>query len=222
MLEQENEVDKGIAGSALMSSAKTGSGSDCHGTPPWLYAFLNRGFGPFDLDPCADAVNAKCERYFTEADDGLKQVWTGMVFINPPYSQLKAWVKKAYDSVYVDKTAQRCVMLVPARTDTDVWHSIATKGLVFLLKGRLVFVQPQDVLQAATEKWFAKRKLTATQEQFQKKYDEIKRTGAPFPSAVLVFDRDLKQPVTPDIGIGTPMNAYAVDWTEENTKEIPQ
>lgn len=201
-----------------MTSAKTGTGSDSWGTPQWLYDFLDKSFGPFDLDPCADDKNAKCARYFTEADDGLKQTWTGKAFVNMPYSDLEAWLKKAYDSVYVDKTLDRCVLLMPARTETKAWCKYAVHGLVFFLKGRLVFVQPEEALRATTEKWFAKRKLAPTTEQFAKKLEEIRRQSAPFPSAVIVFDRDLKPTNTPDIGVGTPMNAYSVDWSPETTK----
>lgn len=199
-----------------MTSAKTGSGSDCWGTPQWLYSFLDREFGPFDLDPCADAQNAKCQRFFTEADDGLKQVWTGKAFVNMPYSDLEAWLKKAYDSVFVDKTLDRCVILMPARTETKAWFKYAVHGLVFLLKGRLVFVQPDESLRATTEKWFAKRKLVSSPEQFAKKLEEIRRQSAPFPSAVIVFDSSVAK-LTQD-GVGIAMNVRAVDWTAENTK----
>jgi len=212
-----SQEDKGIAGSALMTSAKTGSGSDCHGTPQWLYDFLDREFGPFDLDPCADEFNSKCSRFFTQADDGLKQTWTGKVFANPPYSALKAWVTKAHESVFIDQSAARVVMLIPARTDTGVWHSVVTKGLVFLLKGRLVFAQPEDTLRTATAKWFAKRKRLPTPEESNKRYEIIKRTGAPFPSAVVVFDRNIAQQT--QSAIGTTMSVVAVNWNAKNTLE---
>jgi hypothetical protein len=42
-------------------------------TPQDFFDTLNAEFGPFDLDPCATSENAKCERYFTQADDGLAQ-----------------------------------------------------------------------------------------------------------------------------------------------------
>ena len=32
------------------------------------------------FDPCANAENHKCERYFTEAEDGLAQDWGGNVY----------------------------------------------------------------------------------------------------------------------------------------------
>lgn len=45
-------------------------------TPQNLFDELNREFN-FDLDPCATHENAKCERYFTLADNGLTQNWGG-------------------------------------------------------------------------------------------------------------------------------------------------
>lgn len=45
-------------------------------TPQDLFDELNEEFH-FNLDPCASAENHKCERYFTEEDDGLLQEWGG-------------------------------------------------------------------------------------------------------------------------------------------------
>ena len=42
------------------------------GTPQWLFDQLDAEFR-FDLDPCSTDANAKCDRHFTEADDGLAQ-----------------------------------------------------------------------------------------------------------------------------------------------------
>lgn len=45
-------------------------------TPQWLFDKLNRIFN-FDLDVCANEENHKCERYFTEEDNGLSKNWGG-------------------------------------------------------------------------------------------------------------------------------------------------
>ena len=45
-------------------------------TPQDLFDELNEEFH-FNLDPCANAENHKCERYFTEEDNGLLQEWGG-------------------------------------------------------------------------------------------------------------------------------------------------
>lgn len=46
---------------ALMFSSKTGQWT----TPQGFFDELNQEFS-FTLDPCADAENHKCEKYFTE------------------------------------------------------------------------------------------------------------------------------------------------------------
>lgn len=45
-------------------------------TPQAFFDELDSEFH-FTLDPCANESNHKCARYFTEADDGLKQPWGG-------------------------------------------------------------------------------------------------------------------------------------------------
>lgn len=76
----------------------------------------------FTLDPCADETNHKCARYFTAADDGLKQSWGGQtVFCNPPYGKaIKDWVKKCSEEAKQPNTT--VVLLIPARTDTAYFH----------------------------------------------------------------------------------------------------
>lgn len=56
----------------VMYSSKT----DQWATPPDFFQELNGEFG-FDLDPCADEENHKCERFFTKEQNGLLQDWGG-------------------------------------------------------------------------------------------------------------------------------------------------
>ena len=56
----------------LMFSSKT----DQWATPQEFFDSLNSEFH-FDLDPCADEYNHKCEKYFTASDNGLSQNWGG-------------------------------------------------------------------------------------------------------------------------------------------------
>lgn len=78
----------------LMFSSKT----DQWETPQEFFDELNAEFH-FTLDPCADAHNHKCDKYFTKEQDGLKQEWSGVVFCNPPYGRdISKWVEKAYNS----------------------------------------------------------------------------------------------------------------------------
>ena len=114
------------------------SATDDWATPPEVFAALDAEFR-FQLDVCASARNAKCERFFTVADDGLAQQWTGRVWMNPPYGRtIGAWMAKAAESARADATV---VCLVPARTDTAWWHEhvMAAASEVRLVRGRLKF-----------------------------------------------------------------------------------
>lgn len=114
-------------------------------TPQDFFDKLNKEFC-FTLDPCADDFNHKCEKYYTEVQDGLKQDWSGeRVFCNPPYGRdVSKWVKKCFDEVYAGE-CQLAVMLIHARTDTRWFHDyIYKRAEVRFVKGRLKFgEQPQ-------------------------------------------------------------------------------
>lgn len=106
--------------------------SDEWETPQGFFDELDKEFH-FDLDVCATPENTKCERFFTPEEDGLVQEWDGMVWCNPPYSNIKEWAKKC--SEYGN-----AVMLVPARTDTKWFHDYCYhKAELRFVKGRLKF-----------------------------------------------------------------------------------
>jgi phage N-6-adenine-methyltransferase len=122
------------------------------GTPEWetpqaLFDRLDAEFGPFTLDVCASATNAKCERYYTRADDGLAQPWDGVCWMNPPYGRdLGRWISRAY---YAAQAGATVVCLVPARTDTAWWREFAHLGEVEFLRGRVRFKGANDSPSAA-------------------------------------------------------------------------
>lgn len=108
-------------------------------TPQDFFDELNKEFN-FNLDPCSDDTNYKCEKHYTQADDGLSQDWGGYrVFCNPPYGQeISKWVEKAFREGHKDNTI--VVMLIPARTDTKYFHDyILHRSEVRFIKGRLKF-----------------------------------------------------------------------------------
>jgi hypothetical protein len=53
------------------------SNTDLWETPQDFFDQQNALYGPFTVDVCADATNAKCDVYFDKTMDGLKQTWTG-------------------------------------------------------------------------------------------------------------------------------------------------
>lgn len=117
---------------AVHFSSKT----DLWSTPQDFYDKLDAEFG-FTLDPCSTEQNAKCNKYFTKKDDGLRQNWDNeVVFMNPPYGrEIKHWVKKASEA-----KGGVVVCLLPARTDTRWFHDyIYNKAETRFIKGRLKF-----------------------------------------------------------------------------------
>ena len=51
-------------------------------TPPKIFNRLDEEFN-FTLDAAASKENAKCEKYYTKEDNGLKQSWDRESFYKP-------------------------------------------------------------------------------------------------------------------------------------------
>ena len=113
------------------------SNTDEWETPQDTFDRLNKEYGPFTLDVCADKTNFKCMAYYDKEQDGLRQPWSGVCWMNPPYGRtIKAWMKKAYEE---SLKGSKVVCLVPSRTDTAWWHDYAMKGEITFIRGRLKF-----------------------------------------------------------------------------------
>jgi site-specific DNA-methyltransferase (adenine-specific) len=112
-------------------------------TPSEVFGKLNQEFH-FDLDPCATKENAKCPRFYTKTEDGLKQDWFGNVFVNPPFREVAKWVEKAYNEVR-NRKAETVVLLIAARTDTRWFHKyLLSKAALRFVKGRLTYSKSKN------------------------------------------------------------------------------
>ena len=118
------------------------SKTDLWSTPEDFFQGCVEEYGTFDLDPAANAENAKADRFFTKEDDGLSQDWKAeLVWLNPPYGRvIKDWVSKAL-SEYDKGHAKKIIMLLPSRTDTRWFWSFYEREDVEVrfIKGRLKF-----------------------------------------------------------------------------------
>lgn len=114
---------------------------DEYATDMGFFRQLDREFH-FTLDPCANAGNAKCRKYFTSEQDGLAQSWQGeVVFMNPPFGpqgrSIIKWVGKAW---YESQMGATVVCLLPVSSDTGWWHSYVMKADERrFIKGRLTY-----------------------------------------------------------------------------------
>lgn len=108
-------------------------------TPQNLFDKLNAEFH-FTLDVAATKENAKCEKFFTIENNGLKQKWGGHIcWMNPPYGgQTGEWIKKAWEE---SKNNATIVCLIVSSTDRSYWHEYifpyATE--IRFVRGRLKF-----------------------------------------------------------------------------------
>lgn len=115
-------------------------GSDEWSTPINVFDRIAQVYGPFDLDACCREETAKAQLYYTKEHDGLEREWHGRVWVNPPYSDPRPWIKKAVESVR-QGDAQRVVMLLPAATDTSWFHDLVLPHAdVVFVKGRIRFI----------------------------------------------------------------------------------
>jgi site-specific DNA-methyltransferase (adenine-specific) len=109
-----------------------------YGTPRAVFDEYDREFG-FTLDVCAHAGNHKCARYYTPEMDGLTQDWGRHIcWMNPPFNQIRRWLRKAYLSSQLGATV---VCLVPARTGAQWWQTwvVHTRADVRYRTGRIRF-----------------------------------------------------------------------------------
>ena len=123
-----------------LANSKGCANKDKWETPDKIFSLLNEEFG-FTLDPCCEIHTAKCDKYFTEAEDGLLQDWSGeVVFVNPPYSRgnIDKWMKKCYDE---SLKGTIIVALIPVSSSAKWWHEyVWNKSHIHYFKGRIRFV----------------------------------------------------------------------------------
>ena len=96
-------------------------------TPAKVYADLNSEFG-FTGDPCPPDPDF----------DGLLCDWSTVNFLNPPYSQIMAWLKKA---IIEHRKGKTIVALLPSRTGTAWFHECVLPHAteIRFIRGRLQF-----------------------------------------------------------------------------------
>jgi len=122
-----------------LQEAMVSSKSNEWETPRTLFGELNKEFH-FTLDPCATNQNAKCVKFYTLQNDGLKHSWANeVVFMNPPYGgHTGKWIEKAW---YESKRGAIVVCLIVSSTDRSYWHDyiFPYANEIRWLRGRITF-----------------------------------------------------------------------------------
>ncbi len=122
-----------------LQEAMVSSKSNEWETPQGLFDELDREFH-FTLDPCATDQNAKCVKFYTKHDNGLKQSWANeRIFMNPPYGgHTGKWIEKAW---YESGNGAIVVCLIVSATDRSYWHDyiFPFASEIRWLRGRVTF-----------------------------------------------------------------------------------
>ena len=128
--------------------ARVNAGLFSSATPEWytpqhIVQRVIALFGRINLDPCSNSsdpalANVPADAYWTLADNGLVQPWHGRVYMNPPYGdEIAGWVGRMRGA-YETGEISEAVALLPARTDTAWFQSLADYRMCFI-RGRLKF-----------------------------------------------------------------------------------
>ena len=113
---------------------------DEYGTPMQL---LNNAMDRYKIwpliDVCTNHPNKKMPVFFTKDQDALKQNWNLDFFMNPPYSEVRRFMKYAYEQH--QKWNVDALILTYSKTDTKWWHRyVEGKAEVHFIEGRIRFL----------------------------------------------------------------------------------
>lgn len=106
-------------------------------TPRFIFEALGLRFS---LDPCSPGADhwVPANRVYTMADDGLKQPWDGIVFMNPPFGGRNGhvpWLKKFL-------AHGNGIAIVRSYTSSAWFHEYATKAEAMLFpRGKTQFIR---------------------------------------------------------------------------------
>lgn len=116
-------------------------------TPKEYIAAANEVMGSIDTDPASSEEANKtvgAEAFFTKEEDGLKEKWSGNVWMNPPYAkQLIPEFIDAAVSKYKSKEIKQVLILVNNATETGWFQDLLSAcSVICFIKGRVKFLDP--------------------------------------------------------------------------------
>jgi phage N-6-adenine-methyltransferase len=142
---QSGEAAAKAAAKAANVHVSKNSGENEWYTPSEYIEAARRVMGSIDLDPASSEIankTVKARKFYTIEDNGLEQVWSGNVFMNPPYSsELIKQFSSKYAILAGKGSIQSGIVLVNNATET-VWFQeiLAVSTAVCFVKGRIKFI----------------------------------------------------------------------------------
>jgi hypothetical protein len=131
----------------LTTHVSHNSGENEWYTPAEFVEAARVAMGGIDCDPASSVIankTVKARKFFDKERDGLKQTWTGRVFMNPPYARplVEQFTNAVADKFNVGEIEQACV-LVNNATETAWFQKVAGLASVICFpSARVRFLDP--------------------------------------------------------------------------------
>jgi hypothetical protein len=92
-------------------------------TPPAILAAARLALGTIDLDPASSSQANKfveARQFFSEADNGLAQLWYGHVWLNHPFSRNgnRQWIQKLIYEHKSGRVTEACCITYAATSES--------------------------------------------------------------------------------------------------------
>ena len=172
-------------------------------TPSTILGPARKVLGHFHLDPAScDLAQEKVQarRYFTKADDGLAQVWTGSVWLNPPFSDIASWVSKLI-AEYRAGLVTSSILLANNGTCSSWFHAAAAVASALCFpRGRIPFYGPDgETGEAGPRQGQVLFYFGQDASRFVKVFGEMGFVAIPAPATAA----QLPEPIEPPIAAAT-------------------
>jgi phage N-6-adenine-methyltransferase len=133
-------VNKLLTVKATGASMRRHASVQTYATPPDFMAAVAPRFGKPAFDLAASTDNTKAARFYSEADDSLKQSWHklgGWLWLNPPFSDIAPWAEKCAAEM---RLGARILFLTPASVGANWFQRhVVPNAHVLELSPRLSF-----------------------------------------------------------------------------------
>ena len=146
---EQNEPAKEVMREAVKNAhVANNSGNNEWYTPGKYIELARQVMGGIDTDPATSEIanrTVKAEKIFTAEDDGRNQVWSGRVWMNPPYAQpLMGDFAEAVSAKFESGEIEQACILVNNATETKWFQRmLEASSAVCFPKSRIKFLDPE-------------------------------------------------------------------------------
>jgi hypothetical protein len=140
---QDAEGDRGTHGTGLTEWF----------TPEKYIVLAREVLGEIDLDPASHPLaqqTIRATKFFTREDDGLKQQWTGRVWLNPPFA--RAIIPLFMAKLIASDQVTAAIALTHNYSDTEWFQETASRcAAICFTKRRVFFVKNDGAIANPTQ-----------------------------------------------------------------------